>query len=221
MQTFAIGDIHGCLIAFETLLDSLELRPEDRLIFLGDYLDRGPHSRGVIEKLIELSAQPRHIFLRGNHDDWLLQARVDRKMAKSWFAVGGRETLASYGASVVDEIPLEHFDFLKRARPYFHSQSHIYAHAAMSTKPLELQEPRWLMWGNFSAIEPHPSGQRIIVGHSAQRSGLPLDKGFVVCVDTYCYGGGWLSALDVESNEVFQANERGESRRFGLGDVPD
>lgn len=220
MRTLAIGDIHGCFTALETLLDSLELVDEDRLIFLGDYVDRGPNSRGTVEKLIELSTQPRHVFLRGNHDDWLLEARVDRKMAKSWFAVGGRETLQSYGASTVDGIPPAHWEFLKRTRPYFHSESHIFAHAAVSKKPSELQEPRWLMWGNFSTIEAHPSGNRIIVGHSAQRSGLPLDKGFVVCIDTYCYGGGWLSALDVESNEVFQANQIGESRKFLLSEMP-
>ncbi len=77
-----------------------------------------------------------------------------------------------------------------------------------------------MMWGNWSQIGAHPSGDRIIVGHSAQRSGLPLDRGFAVCIDTYCYGGGWLTALDVWSDEVFQANEAGQMRRFKLGEAP-
>ena len=219
MRTLAIGDIHGCKMALETLLDSLELCEDDRLIFLGDYVDRGPDSRGVLEKLIELGANPRHVFLRGNHDDWLLTARTEPKMFGSWLAVGGQKTLDSYGITRWEDLPPAHLEFLDQTRAFFHLEGQIYAHAAVSSRPPELNEPRWLMWGNWSEIKEHPSGDRIIVGHSAQRSGLPLDKGFAVCIDTYCYGGGWLSALDVWENEVFQANEQGQTRRVRLKDM--
>ena len=74
MRTLAIGDIHGFSGALETLLGVLN-PDKDQLIFLGDYIDRGPDSRGVLERLIELSQNPNHVFLRGNHDDWMLRAR--------------------------------------------------------------------------------------------------------------------------------------------------
>jgi len=219
MRTLAIGDIHGCLTALETLLEFMELKADDQLIFLGDYVDRGPQSRGVIEKLISLSQTTNAIFLRGNHDDWMLDARTNRKMFNSWLTVGGKETLKSYGAINLDQMPTEHFEFLEQAQFYFETEEHIFAHAAVSERFPELNTPRWLMWGNFSEIKEHPTCKRIIVGHSAQRSGLPLDKGFVVCVDTYAYGTGWLTALDVNSNRVYQANESGETRQFLLSSI--
>ncbi len=120
MRTFAIGDIHGCFTALETLLDCLELQPEDRLIFLGDYIDRGPDSHRVLEKLIELSANPRHVFLRGNHDDWLLTARTETKTLQSWRAVGGKQTLESYGVKSIEEMPASHLGWLEKTRAFFH-----------------------------------------------------------------------------------------------------
>jgi serine/threonine protein phosphatase 1 len=219
MRTFAIGDIHGCLISLETLLSSLELKADDQLIFLGDYVDRGPQTCGVIERLISLSQTTNAVFLRGNHDDWMLDARTNRKMFNSWLHVGGKETLQSYGTINLQHIPSEHFDFLEQTRVFYETEYEIFAHASVSYLPLELNTPRLLMWGNLFDIEEHSSGKRIIVGHSSQNNGLPLNKGFVVCVDTHCYGGGWLTALDVYNDHVYQANEDGKTRQFALHNV--
>lgn len=224
MRTLAIGDIHGFSRTLETLLDFVA--PEnDRLIFLGDYIDRGPNSRQVIEKLIELSDNPNHVFLRGNHDEWLLESRFDKEWFKSWLGlgVGGKETLRSYGAasfspSMLLLIPQEHFDFLESTRLFFETDSHIFVHGSISWKPPEENSADELLWPTFDTLNPHPSGKWIICGHTSQPSGLPAVKDYATCIDTFCSGNGWLSALDVESFEVFQANEEGQTRQFSLAE---
>lgn len=212
MRNIAIGDIHGSVTALRTLLASLDL-VNDRLIFLGDYIDRGPNSQQVIATLLELSANENHVFLRGNHDEWLIRARNDKRWFRSWLGegVGGKETLKSYGAtpfdfSALSLIPDQHFSFLDRTRLFFQTDYEIFVHASISWQEPEDNDPQQLLWHSFEEITPHPSGKRIICGHMAQADGLPADKDYAVCIDTYCYGTGWLSALDVDSDEVVQAN---------------
>ncbi len=225
MRTLAIGDIHGFPDTLNTLLDFVA-PANDRLIFLGDSIDRGPDSRAVLEKLVELSANPNHVFLRGNHDEWLLQSRTEKSWFKSWLGagVGGRWTLHSYGATtfwghtqaMLQLIPESHWNFLERTRLFFETDTHIFVHASISGKPPEENTPEELLWPTFDAIKPHPSGKRIICGHTSQPDGLPADAGYAVCIDTFCSVEGWLTAFDVDSNEVFQANERGQTRQFAL-----
>ena len=217
MRTFAIGDIHGCLSALETLLDFLNMRPDDRLVFLGDYVDRGPNSRGVIELLMRLSQNPTHQFVRGNHDQWMLQARLDEEWRQSWGMVGGLETLESYDATTLDDIPNSHFEWLEKTPLFFQTETHIFVHGAIGQKPPEKTGETWLLWRRISDMtSPHPSGKRVICGHTAQKKGVPLNRGHAVCIDTHCYGGGWLSALNIDSNQVFQADEWNQTRQFEL-----
>jgi serine/threonine protein phosphatase 1 len=218
-RLFAIGDIHGCLLALETLLASLQLRDDDRLVFLGDYIDRGPDSRGVLEVMIELERQKRHLFLRGNHEAWMLKARVDRSWLHSWWEVGGLETVESYEAQTLTDIPREHWAFLERTRLFWESQGHIFVHGASGQGPLEETPEYLLLWRRIFDIEPHPSGKRVICGHTSQKSGRPLDRDFAVCIDTFAHGGGWLTALEVSSDEVFQANELGQTRNGSLDEL--
>ena len=217
-RILAIGDVHGCRAALDAPLQSLKLRADDALIFLGDYIDRGPDSRGVVERVIELGARPSTVTLRGNHEDWLLRAQHDPKWFDSWLGVGGEETLISYDAFAASDLPATHLEFIEQTRFFFQSETHIFVHAALGTKPPHETLDTTLLWGKFNSIPPHPSGKRVICGHSAQRNGLPLDRGHAVCIDTFCYGGGWLSALDVTTNHLWQANENGETRDGSLAD---
>ena len=103
MRTLAIGDIHGCLTALTTLLDFVAPAADDRLIALGDYVDRGPDSRGVLDLLIALHARGRLVALRGNHDEMMLEARAGPTENHSmWLACGGLHTLQSYGVASPD-----------------------------------------------------------------------------------------------------------------------
>ena len=216
-RILAIGDVHGCLTALDTLLESVGLQPADALIFLGDYVDRGPDSRGVIERLIELSARPNTVFLRGNHDLWMENARENESWFRTWLDrnVGGRQTLQSYGSFA--DIPLSHWQFLDDLVEYYETENEIFVHGAVDAEEeLFDQHQQVLLWDRINNQAPHFSGKRVICGHTSQKSGLPLDISHAVCIDTFCCGGGWLSALDVVSNRVWQANEMGETRMLKL-----
>src|SRR5688572_4159032 len=97
-RTFAIGDIHGCAVALASLLAIVPLQPEDTVVTLGDYVDRGPDSRGVIEQLLELRSRVNLVPLRGNHEIMMIQARVSRVAYGEWCRCGGDTTVESYRA---------------------------------------------------------------------------------------------------------------------------
>jgi serine/threonine protein phosphatase 1 len=96
-RTIAIGDILGCSAALDSLLQCLRPGPEDTLITLGAYIDRGPDSRGVLDRLIALAGDCRPVPLLGNHEEMLLAAIRDRTALRSWLECGGAATLRSYG----------------------------------------------------------------------------------------------------------------------------
>ena len=169
-RILAIGDVHGCSTALEALLEFVELRPDDELIFLGDYVDRGPDSRGVLERLIELKARDKTTFLRGNHDLWMERARDDDGWFGSWFGkgVGGRETLDSYGN--FNDIPNSHWEFLDDLLGYHETDAEIFVHGAVDAD-LELfdQHQQTLLWERINDQAPHFSGKRIVCGHTSQK----------------------------------------------------
>jgi len=220
MRLLAIGDIHGCLTAFNTLLDTVSPQPDDQIIALGDYVDRGPDSRGVLDRLIALHDSGRLFPLRGNHDVMMVEARKGHDIG--WLAVGGKQTLLSY-ASANDEsnllelmalVPERHWKFLEEdCLPYYETDRHIFVHANLYPDlPLEEQPDYILYWEKLTEPCAHFSGKTMICGHTRQKSGLPLDLGTSICIDTNIYDGGWLTCLDVRSGRVWQANEQGETR---------
>src|SRR4051794_24858439 len=96
MRTLAIGDIHGCLTALDTLLLAVRPQPDDLIVTLGDYVDRGPDSRRVVDRLLHLPPLCQLVALRGNHDQMMLDARAGAEPLRDWLGCGGRETLRSY-----------------------------------------------------------------------------------------------------------------------------
>src|SRR4051812_8009821 len=96
-RTIAIGDIHGCSLALGALLDAIEPRPEDTIVTLGDYIDRGPDSRGALDLLIDLGRRCRLVPLLGNHEEMLFEAMADSFPLEYFLGVGGDATLDSYG----------------------------------------------------------------------------------------------------------------------------
>lgn len=222
----AIGDIHGCLTAFNTLLDFVQVQPEDTMITLGDYVDRGPQTRGVIERLIELTTSHSLITLRGNHEILMLFARESESNFRRWISAGGDAVQKSYdlpdsdGPRVLDQIPAEHWTFLKRnLLAYWETETHFFVHANADPEiELAEQPDEILYWERFNYPTRHRSGKIMVCGHSAQKSGLPICTEHAVCNDTKAYGGGWLSCLDIQANRIFQANQQSETRQFSLDD---
>src|SRR5258708_2825884 len=96
MRTLAIGDIHGCLRALDALMGEVDPQPDDVIITLGDYVDRGPDSKGVLDRMVALHGQCRCVALKGNHDLMMLAGRDHLEQFNEWLKCGGAQTLASY-----------------------------------------------------------------------------------------------------------------------------
>lgn len=213
MRTFAIGDIHGCSTALRTLLEIVPLTPEDTVVTLGDYVDRGPDSRGVIDQLLELQKRVKLIPLRGNHEIMMMLAREARSAMSNWRRYGGEAALKSYGPGGLADVPPAHWAFLRSCRPFYEEERQFYVHAnAYPDRPLRDQTDVMLYWTHLGDVYEHCSGKQMICGHTAQGSGEPLDLGVAICIDTYAYGGGFLTCLDVEGRVYWQADEKGRTK---------
>jgi serine/threonine protein phosphatase 1 len=213
-RTIAIGDIHGCADAQAALIEAIRPGPQDEIVTLGDYIDCGPDSRGVLDRLLSLSGQCRFVPLVGNHEQMLLAALESRSEGAFWMKFGGGQTLASYGrVAEADAIPQEHLAFVRSCRPYHETGSHIFVHANYDAgRPMASVSDTHLYWEllQFERIAPHYSGKTVIVGHTPQPDGQILDLGFLKCIDTDCWRGGCLTALEVGTGHVWQTNQRGE-----------
>jgi serine/threonine protein phosphatase 1 len=221
-RTITDGDIHGCSAALAALLDAVRPGPDDTVVTLGDYIDRGPDSRGVVDQLLALEGRCRLVPLLGNHEELLIAAARDRTAARSWLALGGVEALRSYGwapggprRALAQWVPERHWEFLVGCLPFCETSTHLFVHAGYVPElPLENQPGEALRWRvtDATTARPHCSGKVAVVGHTPQRSGEVLDLGFLVCIDTNCSRGGWLTALEVHTGHVWQADRTGRLR---------
>jgi serine/threonine protein phosphatase 1 len=206
-RTIAIGDIHGCSDALASLLRAIDPQPDDTIITLGDYVDKGHDSKGVLDLLIDLSRRCRLVPILGNHEEQLLESRDDDAEFKWWMEFGGVVTLDSYGSSgTIDLIPDEHFRFLESCVPWFETDTHFFTHGNYDPDlPLDQQDGRALRWLSMrdSVPGPHCSGKIAVVGHTPQPS--VLDLGHLICLDTGCAYGGKLTAMDLETETIWQA----------------
>lgn len=216
-RILALGDIHGCDTALETLLGQLQVTADDCLVLLGDIVDRGPGTRQVIERLLDLQQHCDLHFVKGNHEQMLLGLLDGTYPVLNWLKYGGQEVLACYEDSL-DNLPLEHREFLLSAVDSYETATEVFVHASLEPGiPLGEQLETWLRWTRFTGHEqPLPTGQRVICGHTPQSSGLPARSRGWVCIDTFVYGTGWLTCLDVLTDEFYQADEQ---RRYRTGQL--
>ena len=211
-RTFVIADIHGCSESLVNLIAKIDPDPsKDRLIFLGDYVDRGPDSQGVIEEILSLRREfDKIITLKGNHEEVLLNFMAGRDR-EFFLAIGGRETLLSYGCaepfdySCSLNIPESHQNFLYNLLPYWEDEEFIYVHAGL--RPgihLTQQTPDWLYWaaGGPLASQRYDFGKKVIFGHSVVPS--PLIQDDKIGIDTGAVYGGHLTCLILPEKKVVQ-----------------
>ena len=211
-RTIAIGDIHGCDAALSTLLRELAPAADDLVIVLGDVIDRGPDSLACVETLLELKTRTRMIHLMGNHEEMFLDALTGGGWKETWLQNGGREMLDSYGGMISD-VPEAHVDFLRGGKDFYETSSHIFTHATINPAwPPEQQSGHYLRWNRLTGREdPHVSGRLVVCGHTAQKSGEVAAHSGWLCIDTCAYcRKGRLTALVVEENQLWQADQAGE-----------
>ncbi len=224
MRILAIGDIHGCSTALDTLLNYIDLRPQDQLITLGDYVDRGEDTKGVIDRLIKIHETGQLISLKGNHEAMMLEARRHGFETSYWIQSLGKKTLASYTSALhpqITDIPQSHWDFIENhCVDSWETEQYLFVHANLDPcLPLDQQSTYRLFWQKFENPSPHYSGKVMICGHTSQKDGLPLNVGYAICIDTWVYGEtGWLTCLDVQSGQMWQANQKGATRTTNIAE---
>jgi serine/threonine protein phosphatase 1 len=198
--TYVVGDIHGCLAPLQRLMEKVQPRHEDRLVFIGDYIDRGPQSREVVEYLLGLPHQ--RVFLMGNHEKMLLDflAGEDQDL---FLANGGQATLRSYGGDP-DNIPESHRAFFHSLRPLYETPDYLFVHAGIRPLvPVAEQNLRDLVWirqefFQFVGRFPKP----VVFGHTPLRQVLLAEDR--IGIDTGCVYGGKLTAVRLPQRDVFQ-----------------
>jgi serine/threonine protein phosphatase 1 len=220
MRVLASGDIHGCLGQLDDLLAWVAPTRADDLVFLGDYVDRGPDTRGVLNRLLELKQQWPVVCLRGNHEIMMLEARDGgRSERQMWLSVGGVQALGSYGPALgvsgtLADVPPGHWEFLEHELlPYHETDRFVFVHAGLYPDlPMAEQPDNMLYWEFLPDAMRHESGKPVICGHSSQRSGVPKVIPGAVCIDTCAYSGGWLTCLDALSGRYWQVDAIGRRR---------
>ena len=214
-RIIAVGDIHGCSTALAALVDAIQPGPADVLISLGDIIDYGPNSRGVVEQLKALRERTNLILLTGNHEEMLFAVLDQNRDRESWTRHGGDATLESYWVDHPRQLPAGDVAFLRMAKWFHETDTHAFVHAGyFPNQPLRDTPSSALFWEFLDPNRawPHYSGKVFVVGHTPQTTGEILDLGFVVGIDTDCSRDNWLTALDTVTGHYWQANQSGAIR---------
>ena len=216
MRTYVIGDIHGCVDELVCLLEALPLEAPDRLIFLGDYIDRGPCSKEVVTYLIH--RQQTHnedmVFLKGNHEDMFLSyLGFPGKYGDMFIFNGGGATLASYGASptnlsrqeTLSLIPQSHIKFFQALKSYYLVEPFLCVHAGIHPgKSLDQQDEEEMLWIRDEFIlNQHLLPYTVLFGHTPQEKVL-FHLPYKVGLDTGLVYGNHLSCLELKEKVLFQ-----------------
>jgi serine/threonine protein phosphatase 1 len=206
---YAIGDIHGCLDKIRELVAHCEQHAAGRpmkFIFLGDYIDRGPQSSGVISYLIDLKSRlgQRVVTLKGNHEAIALSVIDGISPPRLWFAQGGVSTLESYGNVPPEELPRAHVDWM-RALPLSHDDGRrFFVHAGVDPeKPLAAQDDSAMLWIREPFLsDDRDYGRLIVHGHTPLPAGVPDLRGNRLNLDTGAVFGGPLTAAVFDDTQT-------------------
>jgi serine/threonine protein phosphatase 1 len=222
---YAVGDIHGQFQKLSALMKKIEsegLTERDRFVFIGDYIDRGPQTREVIDYLIELKQKrPNTVFLRGNHDQAMLEAREifdpERKTdlttedIKWWFSCGAKETIASYGDHRPWRlgIPDSHWEFLAATQIEHIEGPYLFVHAGVlppNSKWTEPGDPR--LWIRELFIRSQADfGKIVVFGHTPQDLFFPIVMKNKIGIDTGAAYGGPLTAVVINPLAPFDEDK--------------
>lgn len=211
-KIFAVGDIHG---SFEKLRDLMKILPWNRdrgdlLLFIGDYVDRGPRSREVVQFLVDLKkGGGNFIFLKGNHEKMLLDFYTEHKDQMLYVANGGAETIASYVEGAIGRkafiLPEDHLEFLVTLKLWHETEDYIFVHAGLRDGiPLEEQSEEDVIWIREDFIySSYDWNKRVIFGHTALET--PFVTPGKIGIDTGAVYGNKLTAVELPGMRFYQA----------------
>jgi diadenosine tetraphosphatase ApaH/serine/threonine PP2A family protein phosphatase len=212
-RLFAIGDIHGCPDELGTMVRALEAGAGDTVVFVGDYVDRGPSARAVVDLLLELERGPAElVFLKGNHEDMMLSfLGLPGNYGDSFLFNGGAATLESYGIGEPDlpaageRIPEQHLGFLNRLSTSYLRPPFLFVHAGiMPTRQLEEQSIEDMLWIRQEFIfNPHRVDATVVFGHTPMRDVL-VDLPYKLGIDTGLVYGGKLTCIEFTEGVLYQ-----------------
>lgn len=227
-RLLVISDIHGELTKFEQLLEQVSYDPDgDQLILLGDYIDRGPDPKAVVEKVMRLKNEGA-LVLKGNHDDMMEKAFEDPNHIKRWVRNGGIETLKSYGyrlpkfrerhldqwvakISPLTAAPIvkKHLAFFKNLDHYHETEDFIFVHGGVDpATPLAITDPFVLMWIREEFHNGYNGEKTVVFGHTptdAFHDGFNVHFGAnnIIGIDGGCVFGGRLNCLELPSRNIY------------------
>lgn len=210
-RLIAIGDIHGNLLKLHALVEALNPGPKDKLIFLGDYINLGPNSRGVVDYLLDLQRRVSCVFLRGDAEDYLLDALSYEDIPVIRFIQsGGGKTWKSYGGAF-DKIPKKHLQFFQELKPYHVEEEFLFVHAGLRPgRGLKEQKPKDLLHIREEYIWCRNEwGKTIVSGHTPVKTPKITKDGRIFLDTGVAYpereGFGFLTACEVKSREFVSA----------------
>lgn len=190
-RVFTIGDIHGCSKTFKKLLlHKIQIRKSDKIYCIGDYIDRGNDSKGVIDFIMELRSSGYHIHtLRGNHEQMMLDAPVNKIKLQHWLKNGGTETMQSFGIKSFNEIEEKYITFLKRTKFYIKNKDYIFVHAGLNFGKDNLFEDKdamlWLR--DFPSNQAALKNKILIHGHTPKTlDSIVNQNGNCINIDAGC-----------------------------------
>jgi serine/threonine protein phosphatase 1 len=215
-RSFAIGDIHGCSKTFRKLLiEELGIRKTDEIYCVGDYIDRGPDSKGVIDLILFLRNEGYAIHtIRGNHEQMMLDTFTGKALLDNWLANGGGATLKSFGIDSLTKLSPEYINFLNQTEYFFNTPHYILVHAGLNFKCLDpFQDKDAMLWIRDGEIDNKKlNGKIIIHGHTAKPydfimsqlqqseiTSINIDGG---CVYNYMPGMGNLFAFNFTDKKL-------------------
>lgn len=223
VRAYAVGDVHGCKAQLDRLLariakDSEDGPSESHLIFVGDLVDRGPDSAGVIDRLMRRDLPCRnHHFLMGNHEEAMIDAwDGDTEALQGWLTYGGRETLESYGidraqtyrigAEIIERmhaaVPSAQIAFLRSFQDQLRIGDYLFVHAGVRPGvPLAEQDRYDLRWIREPFLGDEETDHGVVVIHGHTISEQPEVRNNRIGIDTGCYASGRLTALVLEGTE--------------------
>ncbi len=211
-KIFAIGDIHGYILKLDRLMAKLDIDAEkDTLVFIGDYIDRGPDSKGVIDKILDIRKRIKNVVcLLGNHEQMFLNYYLEQRNEDLFMHNGGISTLISYGFTREGRkdliVPDKHLEFLTTLRPYYETDGYIFVHAGLRPGiPIDRQNLDDLIWIRYEFINsPYDFGKVVIFGHTPLSFTEPLTDKNKIGLDTGAVYGGKLTCIELSEMKIYQ-----------------